>query len=121
LPPSQIEWADVIGSPARLVVPLRVVRELDDKKATNTKPLRQRAEKRLHQLAGYTLGDGPHEVRSDIGIEVVGSLDLDHSAERRPPIPADVEVLDTCEALATYNGGSGVCLLTGDLGMQVPS
>lgn len=99
--------------------PSRVVQELDDKKASNSKPLRQRAAKRLGQLAGYTLGDGLHEVRPGVGIELVGSLDLDPAAERRPPVPADVAILDTCEALATYNGGAAVYLVTGDLGMRV--
>ncbi len=51
-PPNQMRWDGVIGSPVRLVVPLRVVQELDDKKASNSKPLRQRAAKRLRQLGG---------------------------------------------------------------------
>ena len=118
-PPDQIRWDEVIGSPARLVVPLRVVQELDDKKASNSKPLRQRAAKRLRQLAGYTLGDGAHVVRPGVGIELIASLDLDPIVERRPPIPADVAILDTCAALATYDGGGAVYLVTGDLAMQV--
>ena len=118
-PPDQIKWEEVIGSNARLVVPLRVVQEVDDKKASNSKPLRQRAANRLRQLAGYTLGDGPHEVRPGVDIELVGALDLDPGRERRAPIPADVEILDTCVALKTYNGGGAVYLVTGDLGMRV--
>lgn len=120
LPPSEVEWDALLGSPAELVVPLRVVHELDDKKAANSKPLRVRASKRLRQLADYTFGDEPHEIRAGVRIAIVRSLDLDSEAERRPRVPAaDVEILDFCEALATYTGSRPVYLVTGDLSMRV--
>jgi PIN domain len=119
LPPTEIDWGGFLGAPTRLVVPLRVVQELDDKKASSSKPLRRRAESRLRQLGTYLEAGGTNEVRPGVTIEVVASLDLDRAAERRPPIPADVAILDTCEALATYNDGSAVCVVTGDVGMKV--
>ena len=39
-------------------------------------------------------------------------------AARRPPIPTDEEVIETCEALTSYAGSNPVCLVTGDLNMQ---
>lgn len=35
-----------------------------------------------------------------------------------PPVWADVEILDTCDALGTFTG-SPVTLVTGDYGMQL--
>jgi hypothetical protein len=49
----------------------------------------------------------------------VGLFAFDPSLYRRPALPPDVEILDTCEALAAFAGENPVFLVTGDLGMTV--
>jgi PIN domain len=59
-------------------------------------------------------------VRDGVTLEVVPSLDLDPAARLQQPPPADVEILDTCEALQSYAGSSGaVFLVSADYGMRL--
>jgi hypothetical protein len=44
---------------------------------------------------------------------------FDPALYRRLSVPPDVEILDTCEALAAYAGANPVDLVTGDLGVRV--
>jgi hypothetical protein len=118
-PLSDIDWTGVIGSsPVRLVIPLRVIDELDEKKYARRGELFDRARSVIRQLTRYL--DGPGELREDVHIALVSSMDLDPLAYRQPPPPADVEILDSCQALAAYNGPrAGARLVTGDLGMRL--
>jgi predicted ribonuclease YlaK len=114
-PPEQIDWASLLGDPrARLVLPLRVIEELDQKKyASRRDDVPDRARRLLSQLwarLGRSAG-GPVQLRGDITIEVP----LDEGPRTRP-IDADSEVLDLCEELR--NVGRDVVLATGDTGMS---
>ena len=73
-PPAQVDWLDVVGVPAvRLVLPLRVVEELDEKKYTAARSeIADRARRLLSQLwtlLGPSAG-GPVEIRPGVTIEV---------------------------------------------------
>jgi hypothetical protein len=115
-PLEDVEWDKVVGAKqVLLVVPRRVVQELDARKYVGTK-LGDRARTRIAQLErDATAG----EVRPGVRVEVVGPVDLDPDAARRPPIPADEEITETCEALTSYAGTNPVSLVTGDLAMQL--
>jgi hypothetical protein len=119
-PPSDIDWRALLGAEdVRLVVPLRVIDELDAKKAARSPALRNRAATRLKSVARVLLDDATHEVRLGVAIDVVGLYEFDPDLWRRPITPPDVEILDTCEALAAYAGGNPVKLITADLGMRL--
>ena len=92
---NQVDWSEVVGSSAvRLVVPLRVIDELDLKKAARRSELRGRARTILRHLEGH-LESG--EVRPGVRLDVVGLAELDPDTYRQPELAADVEILDVCE------------------------
>jgi predicted ribonuclease YlaK len=100
-----------------LAVPRRVVEELDARKYSHAKS-RDRARQRIRKLASYVAHDAK-QPRPGVDVEIVVSVDLDPDAARRPPIPADTEIIETYEALTAYAGANRVCLVTGDLSMQI--
>jgi hypothetical protein len=52
-PPAEVNWVEVVGEPlVRLVLPLRVVEELDEKKYAGRSDLADRARRLLSQLRG---------------------------------------------------------------------
>jgi rRNA-processing protein FCF1 len=114
-PPENVDWAEVLGEPPiRLVIPLRVVEELDEKKYARRADLADRARRLLPRLekalgAGGTAG----QLRPGATIEV--PLD---PAPRTKPIDADQEVLDTCQELRQFTGEE-VVLVTGDTAMRI--
>ena len=117
-PLSEVDWASVVGAErVLLVVPVRVIEELDARKYAGTK-LGDRARKRIKLLSDQVAAEA-NQVRPGVHVEIVESVDLDADAARRPPIPADAEILETCEALKAYAGSNPVCLVTADLGMRV--
>jgi rRNA-processing protein FCF1 len=119
-PLKDIDWASLVDAEiVRLVVPLRVVDELDDRKSARRPDLVRRARSRIRQLERHVVDTKTTELRPGVTVEVVGPVDLDPEAQRRPPVPADVEILDTCQALSAYAGNNPVYLLTGDLGMRI--
>jgi PIN domain len=115
LPPDQVDWPTVVGAPTvRLVLPLRVVEELDEKKYTARDDLADRARRLLSQLRTHlapTAG-GPTSLRSGVTIEVP----VDDEPRRRT-VDADQEILDTCRELRS--GGQSVVLVTDDTGMTL--
>lgn len=119
-PPTDIDWRALLGAKnVRLVVPLRVIDELDAKKAARSSALRNRAAKRVKGLARLLVGGATHEVRPGVAIDAVGLYEFDRALWQRPIVPPDVEILDTCEALAAYAGANPVNLVTADLGMRL--
>jgi hypothetical protein len=119
-PLAEVDWPAVIGAKAvRLVVPLRVIDELDEKKAARRPELARRADTRVKLLAGYLTGQGPREVRPGIPIDAFSPADFDPTLYRRAALPPDGEILDTCHALTTFAGDNAVYLVTGDLGMKI--
>jgi hypothetical protein len=111
-PLHELPWSELVGSEVRLIVPLRVVEELDAKKYSSRKDLAQRARRLLRQL-DETLGtDNAGSVMEGVTIE----LPIDGGPRRRPA-DADEEILDTCEEWQQFTS-QPVHLLTADIGMK---
>lgn len=107
-PPDQVDWPTVVGRPeVRLVIPLRVVEELDEKKYTARDNLADRARRLLGQLRSQLApsAGGPTPLRENVTIEVP----VDDGPRRRT-LDADQEILDTCRELQF--GGHGVTFVT---------
>jgi hypothetical protein len=114
LPPDQIPWATLIGmTQIRLVVPLRVVEELDTKKYAARKDLAQRARRLLSWLEDLLGESTSAQLQADVTIEV--PID---SGPRRRPTDADEEILDSCREWQQLSEVS-VRLVTADTGMRL--
>jgi hypothetical protein len=115
-PPQYVDWKEVVGgtSPIRLVVPLRVVEELDAKKYSRRADLADRARRLLVQIEGV-LGEAglPGEISSGVTIEV--PID---AGPRHRLTDADEEILNTCEEIAQLTG-QPVTLVTADTAMRL--
>ncbi len=104
-PPEQVEWAKVTGvDPVRLLLPLRVIEELDEKKYTARPDIRDRARRLLSDLWGRLAGTGggPVQLRENVTIEVP----VDEGQHRARPVDADEEILDTCEQVRNVASAS---------------
>ncbi len=116
----QIDWAAVVGgSPVRVVIPLRVVEELDLKKASRRRDLARRAQNvltLLESLVGPTAGF-PANLSTTATVEVLINHELEAVQHDREP-SADAEILDCCEFLA-FVTGAPVSLATGDVSMRL--
>ncbi len=114
--PSGVNWTDVVGqTQVRLVLPLRVVEEMDEKKwLANRNDVRARAQGVLSGLWRLLepTGGGPARLRDNVTVEVP----IDDEPRRRT-LDADEEILETCEQVR--NVGQPVCLVTGDTGMSI--
>ncbi len=115
LPPDQIDWTAAMNQPSvRLVVPLRVIEELDAKKYARRTDLADRARRALSQLEGIVGADGlPGAVRPSVTVEV-----LVDPGPRRRLADADEEILETCESFRQLTG-RGVSLVTTDTAMRL--
>lgn len=115
LPPQQIDWKAVVGSDRpRLVVPIRVVEELDQKKYARNDRLAKRARSVLSDLGGVLLStaDEPVTVRDAIVLEIAP---FDEPRDR--PLDADLEILRCCLTLSAYC--PDLVLVTGDTSMRI--
>ena len=110
----QIIWTDVLDAEtARLVLPLRVVEELDDKKSARNEKLADRARRVLAQLDRlFADRPGPVFLREATTLEVLVELDDEHFSK------ADHEILACCEDLERYTG-SAPLLVTTDSAMRL--
>ena len=117
LPPSQIDWTEVVKKDAaRLVLPLRVVEELDIKKYQARDDLADRSRRLLSDLwrilaptAGAPLAlPGRPGVTIEVPVE---------DGPRQRHLDADTEILDECSSLRAV--GRPVTLVTGDTGMSI--
>jgi hypothetical protein len=116
-PPAQVNWAQVTKSPqVRLILPLRVIEELDEKKwSAGRETLRTRARSILSDLwalLAATDGDDPVTLRDNTTIEVP----IDDGPRQRTT-DADEEILDICVDLKNLR--QNVLLVTGDCGMSL--
>jgi hypothetical protein len=120
LPVEQIDWARVVNAESvRIAIPCRVVDELDGMKfGGQRQDLRDQAAVVIRRLE--ELLEGPAsasaELRPGITIEVVQVAELLPGLNVEP-VAANVEILDTCEALTALSSRP-VCLISGDLGMR---
>jgi hypothetical protein len=114
--PDSVAWREVIGQESvRLVIPLRVIEELDEKKYSTSDKLRTRARERLPKL--YTMvgaGGAPRPLKDGHGtIEV-----FIEPGTRTRPADADTEILETARDLRRLSG-QAVTIVTGDTGMRL--
>lgn len=114
--PDSVAWREIVGHEnVRLVIPLRVIEELDAKKYSASDKLRSRARERLPKL--YSLvgaGGAPKELPNGHGtIEV-----FIEPGPRTRPADADTEILETAHDLRRLSGGT-VTIVTGDTGMRL--
>lgn len=113
--PWEVKWDTVVRQEdVRLVVPLRVVEELDEKKYTSRNDLADRARRLLSQLWEMLKDSagGPVWAREHVTIEV-----LIEEGTRIRTVDADEEILDSCQQLR--NVGRPPILVTGDTGMSL--
>lgn len=113
--PWEVDWQTVVGArEVRLVLPLRVIEELDEKKYTGRDFLADRARRLLSQLWEVLADSGgaPVPLRDKVTIEVPVE-----EGRRVRLSDADEEILDECEQLR--NVGHVPILVTGDTGMSL--
>jgi rRNA-processing protein FCF1 len=115
-PFDEVNWPAQLGvKSVRLLVPIAVLRELDEHKNRGRDPIGHRAGARLaamhRSLEGH--GRGPAFVRQGVTVEIVLNP---HGHVRHPN--NDEEILDCAEVLAPRRGGPLV-LVTGDLSMRL--
>jgi rRNA-processing protein FCF1 len=115
LPVMDIPWRDVVQQRVvRLVVPLRVIEELDAKKYSRRADLADRARRLLPQLESFVgAGGEPGEVRPGTTLEVPADTGL-----RNRPTDADQEILAVCNELQQLVGRP-VSLISGDTAMRL--
>jgi rRNA-processing protein FCF1 len=115
LPPDGIPWTEVLGHPrVRLIVPLRVIEELDAKKYAPRRDLADRARRILPTLESAVGRDGaPRELRAGVTIEV--PVD---AVPRGRPEDADEEILSVCHELQQLTG-SDLTLVTADTALRL--
>ena len=116
LPPWQVDWFTVLKEKeVRLVLPLRVIEELDERKyMSRDAELADRARRLLSQLwrdLGGSAG-APVPLRENVTMEVPVEDD-----RRARLLDADQEILDSCEQLR--NVGRPPIVITGDTGMSL--
>jgi len=116
LRPDQIPWKSVVDDDVRLIIPIRVIEELDAMKTDNKDRLRKRSREILSWLEQLFVGSdaGPVKIRADeeTTIEILLS-----ARPRYRPSDADEEVLDICHDLHRFAGKS--LLVTADYGMRL--
>jgi hypothetical protein len=110
--PDQVKWSEVVGHQGvRLVVPLRVVEELDAKKYTGNSKFSGRARAVLPWLEQAVGPAGEPGVVAD-GVTIEVPVD---TGPRERSTDADREILDTCHEIRQF-GGAAPTLVTGDTG-----
>jgi rRNA-processing protein FCF1 len=113
--PDSIDWPAVVGEAnVRLVLPLRVIEELDAKKYTESEKIRRKARELLPKLRSFVGSGGtPKAVRDDTTIEV-----FIEPGPRSRPSDADTEILETAHELHRLSG-KAVTIATADTGMAL--
>jgi rRNA-processing protein FCF1 len=113
--PDSVNWREIIDQrEVRIVIPLRVIEELDAKKYTDSDRIRERARKRLPQL--YKLvgqGGAPKAMNHYSTIEV-----FIEPGPRVRPADADTEILDTAHDLRRLSGDEAT-IVTGDTALRM--
>jgi predicted ribonuclease YlaK len=109
-----VNWRQELKDEARVIVPLRVIDEIDSKKYGDSKRLRSIARELLPWIDSlFPNGDpGPVPLRDDATIELALA-----ERPRYRPSDADEEVLDLAQDVARFAGK--VKLMTADTGMRI--
>lgn len=116
LRPDQIKWKSIMKDDVRLVVPIRVVEELDAMKTDNKDRLRKNSREILSWLESLFAGSSTSPVRIRTDEETTLEILLSERPRYRPSDP-DEEVLDVCHDFARFVGKS--LLVTADYGMRL--
>jgi hypothetical protein len=113
--PKAIDWGGLVGADrVRLVIPLRVIEELDSKKYSDSPRIRSKARDLIPKLRGFVGAAGrPAALRDGVTIEI-----YDEPGARNRPADGDTEILETARELERLSG-EGVTIVTGDTGMQL--
>lgn len=117
---TDVPWETALGADrVRVAVPLRVIDELDQKKAARRSDIADRAATVIKHIQERISGlaDAPVPLRSGVTLEIARVPQIDTDAYV-PPVWADAEILDTCDAVAIF-ASSPVTLVTGDYGMKL--
>ncbi len=113
-PIQDVKWVELLKSEVRLMMPLRVIEEIDAKKYSGSDRLRKRARTVLPWV-NRLFPDGhmgPVRLAPDATIEVVRA-----DRPRYRPDDADEEILDVCQSVARFAGRGK--LMTADTGMRL--
>jgi hypothetical protein len=112
--PDNANWVAELNRDARLMLPLRVLEEIDAEKHSPSDRLKQRARDLLPWINGlFPAGDvGLVRPRKGATIEVLMS-----ERPRDRPTDADEEVLDVCHDVVRFAGRGK--LMTGDANMRL--
>jgi rRNA-processing protein FCF1 len=115
LRPDQIKWTSLSDEDLRLVIPLRVIEELDAMKTDNKDRLRKNSREILSWFESeFKAGTGPMKLRADENTTI--EILLSERPRYRPSDP-DEEVLDVCHEFQRFVGRS--LLVTADYGMRL--
>jgi hypothetical protein len=118
--PDSVNWIEVVGhGQVRLVIPLRVIEELDSKKHGDSVKLRARARDLLPRIVEMTgAGGTPSVIAEAVTLEVPVELTAGRSRVR--PLDADEEILDTCRELGELSlQAEDVTLVTADTAVRL--
>ncbi len=109
------DWSFASDLPVRLVIPLRVIEELDDKKLDRNGNKADRARGRVRWLRDRLVPTNGQatQIRPGVSIEA-----LVPPGRRELQPHADTEILESCELLETFTQ-KRVTIVTADLGMQL--
>lgn len=114
LPIDQIPWVEVLGfAPVRLLIPLRVIEELDAKKYAGRPDLSKRARRVLPKLESLLRGERAGRLSEEVRVGVP----IDPGPRLRPA-DADEEILDTARDIGQL-GGKPVTVVSGDTAMLI--
>jgi hypothetical protein len=113
--PNKIPWTNLLGAELiRLILPVRVIEELDAKKYSGNERLSKRARALLPRLEQMVENDGsPREFAVGTTIEVLLA-----DPPRFRPSDADEEILAVCLELQRLTGGR-LTLVTADTGSRL--
>ncbi len=112
----QIEWREIVAADkVRLVIPLRVLEELDEKTYARRADLRRRADKVLATLDPVLdkAADGPLEVRPGVTLEILPDDSAGSGSSGQ-----DGEILAACRFLQQATGRP-ITIVTGDRTMRL--
>jgi hypothetical protein len=114
-PLDELPWQQLVGAErVRVVLPLRVVEEIDQKKYAARGSLARQARRLLPQLKGWLGPAGkPSELAAGVTLEVM----VDPGPRQRP-VDADEEILASCRELSQF-GVTDLKLLTADIAMSI--
>lgn len=115
LPMRQVDWPSLVtGETVRLILPIRVIEELDEKKYARRDDIAKRARSVLSELREFlSPAAGTIQlVRDGVTLELAP-----HNEPRERPLDADWEILTCCNALKSY--ASDLVLTTGDTAMAI--